>query len=139
MLLILERHRWMSKTEWRSRDVQRSLPPLDASAIVCGMWRKQGRSEVVRFDVDSGRLEEGIGRTFRARFADGYAVVRLMQPKAPVGRLQPWTPLRVILNSRTSWDSGQLYWVRDYHLVLCVEPEQPLGEVRIVDMQQDLL
>jgi hypothetical protein len=58
-----------------------------------------------------------------------------------VATLQPWEPIRLILNGKADWPSGRLYYLQDYHVVLCGADSCPenLPPVRTFDFQADLI
>lgn len=57
-----------------------------------------------------------------------------------IASLKPWDPIRIVLNGRAAYDSGQLYTLEDYHLTLCCEPmPQRMPDLRVMDLQADLL
>lgn len=167
MLVVLVRAARMRKDEWRSATRIRGLAPLDVSQVVCVLpeVRAEGLAWVtvdlnVSGDVERvGAVHEVManamafhGAVFRFSRTDGDEITVEIDEAACLGnvgvprrsgyviaRLRAWAPVRVVLNGRRSYNSGQVYTMADYHLVLCAgaRPET-LPEAKVVDLQEDV-
>jgi hypothetical protein len=157
----------MPKDIWRLPETCRTLPGLALELLLRDVLHSR-RSEntpptLVEADiaVDGRRVETQRSRTlkdsdsvgvFDLRIADGRVRLRLSEeacrrevytPRRSsqfLVALQPWEPIRVILNGKADWPSGRYYYLQDYFVLLCDPPlHDALLPVRTFDLQADLI
>ena len=167
MIVVLTRGISMPKDLWRSPGRQRTLAPIDAESLIMSVYGAYPQRDAIlsmSLNPDGSpigppsirEMQQGTQKGYAGVFdlsieANGEVRVTLRDEDClrqlgiprrgtrQIGTLRTWRPLRILLNGRMSDYSGQIYIVREYHLVLCNEPVPALLEPeRFVDLQEDL-
>ena len=156
----------MPKDIWRLAVTRRTLPPLDYGPLILQAlqtWPEGGASPVMieaHVVRDGGALEAAVLRAakshdcaaiFELNFSDDRAKLRLSEQACArevhtprrrsrqLATLRLWEPVRVVLNGKADWPSGRLYYLLDYHVVLCSRGPCALLPARTYDLQADLV
>jgi hypothetical protein len=169
-ILLLKRSVSIPKEVWRSPACRRTLAPIDPEPAIRSLWNDSRLKTADHATVSISLSEDGSSKNapmihsiqgnqkafigvFDAAFTSSDQVeVTLREEECArelrtpirrtrkIGLLRPWTPLRVLLNGRSSGSSGQWYFLQEYFLVLCSEPTpKRLEHPRLVDLQADLM
>lgn len=168
-ILILKRSISMPKAVWRSPSTKRTLAPLTMEGLVDkSLQGWSARSPVAQLIIEADVAQDGsdlkaavpraaLDKDWSGVFALNMvgAQVRLSLTQEACHRevraprrstqfltcLQPWEPIRVILNGKADdGSSHRHYYLQDYHVVLC-QGARPKGlqPVRTFDFQADLI
>jgi hypothetical protein len=168
-VVLLERTSVIPKQIWRDSSCQRTLMPIEVAQLITGAWKSNQTvaaargSIVISLELDGsakctqavhaiqGQQKDLIG-VFEVSFTSPDRVKVILSeeecarhagsPKRrtrQIALLQPWKPVRVLLNGRSASYSGQCYLLREYHLALCTGPAPDrFGPTRFIDLQADL-
>lgn len=168
-IVLFERSLTVPKERWRDPAFDRTLHPLDIADLIRGAWHPNRTATARRGGIVIPLHPDGSPQSppllrpiqgqqswfagvfeFTYRTADSITVElreeectrRLGNPARPSRRiaiLDPWNPVRILLNGRTSSYSGQHYILRDYYATLCSDPvPDSLGPLKHVDLQENL-
>ena len=162
-VVVLSRRVVLSKDEWRTNCIRRTLDPIDAEPLLLKSWQGDGGVIEVHLEPDgtaagppvnhalAGRQRVSIGVLELESLDDNSVKVTLREdlcarllgvPRRPTRQLallEPSKPVRVLLNGRTSNYSGQYYVLLDYHIMLQAENVRvPLPPLLLIDLQADL-
>lgn len=163
-IIILKRSASIPKNVWREPGTTRTFHALHIEEYVAAAWMTwmadKTKPAVIQSQIDevNGQGQIEIRRTnpiehsgvFRLYFSDDTVKVRLA-PEAcrnelhvpgrrdiHIARLQPWQPIRVLLNGKGDWHSDRYYFLQEYYLVLARdEMPVPLPALQTVDLQMD--
>jgi hypothetical protein len=170
-IVLLERSSLIPKDMWRDPSCHRTLMPIEVSHLITNAWKSnqpavaEKGSIVMSLQPDGSAKEppsvhpiQGEQKDFIGVFDVSFISLdrvkvtlreeecarRVGSPRRntrQIALLQPWKPLRVLVNGRSSGFgySSQLYILREYHLALCADPAPDrLAAPRFVDLQADL-
>jgi len=169
-VVVLKRGLSIPKQVWREQSSLRTLGPIEVESLIKNAWQEnrsksaeQGFIELsLRLDGSSENapslhMIQGPQKAFIGVFDVSFCSTDKVQvtireeacssqlgtPRRrtrQIGLLQPWKPIRVLLNGRYGSSSGQYYLLQEYHLALCTEPApDKLKLTRFVDLQADLM
>jgi hypothetical protein len=170
VIMSLKRRLTFTKEMWREPFCHRTIAPSDTEPLIKSTWLTnqaelpaQGSLELAlhpnglpqhapSIRTLQSQVQAVIGVFAVSFISDDRAKVVLSEeecsrqlgiprrPSRQIALLQPWRPVRVLLNGRTASHWGQHYLVDEYHLTLCTEPmPDRLDAPRIVDLQANLL
>jgi hypothetical protein len=159
----------LSKQAWRDPKCKRTLETIDLESILRDVWQAHWTAAPDRGFLAVTLLADGSpenaalvhpiaerrsGRIgvfdlwylspdrVRVTLREEACTHQLGSPRRrtrQIAILQPWKPVRVLLNGRYSSYSGQYYSLLDYYLVLLTESfPLCLQTTRFVDLQADL-
>lgn len=168
-IVVLERSSITPKYLWRESSYCRTLAPIEFRHVIRGAWEAYQREAaeqggiVVSLALDGSAKDTQAVQTIhgQAKSFIGVFEISFISPdrvkvvlrgeecarrtRAPghhtrqVALLRPWQPIRVLLNGRGAYHSGQFYLLLEYHLALCIGPApDDFGPARFVDLQADL-
>lgn len=123
-VVVEERRVVFSKEEWRARGTNRR-PPSDAPPLPATVFRlyPYGESRVAVWLDEKRCASLGTPRRKGRRLA----------------LLKPWSPVKVLLNGRAAYNSGQYYNVVEYRLLLRLGPApSEMPEAKVIDLQAAL-
>jgi len=166
-ILFLKRSLLIPKAVWRVPSTCRTLTPLTLEPLVCAALEdttcESAQASLIEEEVvadgsaTQGRVsrrlkEHDSAAVFDLAVADDSVKMRLNQeacrrevytPRRSsqfLAVLKPWEPIRVVLNGKADWPSGRIYYVQDYHVILCGPARScVLLPVRTFDLQADLV
>ena len=168
-VVVIERGFLTPKEIWRAPSCQRTLEPIEVESMIRGAWSTSLQHLSRRGLIELSLLPDGspggppvsrpvqgsqkaIAGVFDITFeTDGAVRVGLRaercqsilgkptRPSRTLARLEPWKPLRVLLNGRLASSAGQHYVLCDYYFALCADSASPeLLPIRFLDLQADL-
>lgn len=157
----------MPKAVWRTPSTRRTLAGFQIDSFLTSAWRQWMDQAIspamVSCDLEaeplalksvtvrklkprdySGALEIHLADSvFKLRLNAEGCRRQVYTPRRNSKHLAPltfWKPIRVLLNGRAGWYSGQFYYLQDYHVVLCNESmPSSLPAPDLIDLQADLI
>lgn len=163
-LVILKRSVSMSKSQWRSSSTRRTLDPIAIEDFVSSAFAEWQSNPISPAIVESqiksddqldclpvrkAEQTESSG-VFLLQFVAGGVRLRISeegcrkeccrprQLSQYLTTLEPWKPVRVLLNGKGhTWDDPY-YVLQDYHLVLCDNTERKKHAPQLFDLQINL-
>ena len=164
VVVILKRSTSMSKSEWRSSSTRRTLDPIAIDPFVSrafAEWQSNPISPaIVESQIKSDDQLDGLqvrkaeqtecSGVFLLQFVAGGVRLRISEEGCHRERcrprqlsqylttLEPWKPVRVLLNGKgNTWDDPY-YLMQDYHMVLCDDTERKEHATQLFDLQINL-
>lgn len=167
-VILVKRVLWMPKSVWRSAQTRRTLPSMETETLIQSILRRLHKDlktpalVEVQVSTDNGepRIEKILEANcpssdqllnFKWNEEGGIDVVLREEgclravgvPRRSTRRiaiLQPWRPMRIILNGFFGGYHERWYCLSDRLMILCDhEPPQSLVETHVVDLQGDLV